>query len=58
MSIILLDENDREISRDTTADDLPIVNVTPMWTGRFKLKVRMYSCRPSPCAYGVSVLGK
>ncbi len=58
IDLILYDENDNEISRDTSTDSLPIVDVRPKWTGKFKLKVRMYSCSNNPCYYGIAILGR
>lgn len=58
IDMVLYDENDNEISKDTKEDSMPIVEATPKWTGDFRLDVKMHSCRTSPCYYGISVLGK
>lgn len=58
IDLALYDENDNLISRDEGVDDFPVVDVTPRWSGRFTLKVKMYSCSSEPCHYAVSVLGQ
>lgn len=58
LDLVLYDENNNEISKDLGNDSLPMVEVTPRWTGRFSLRVTMYSCSNSPCFYGITVLGK
>lgn len=50
--------NGNLIKKDQQTDSVPIVEVTPIWTGQFELKVTMYACSNDPCFYGVSVLGK
>ncbi len=58
LDLVLYDENGNEISRDTSNDSAPIVDANPAWTGQFRLKVKMYSCRKDPCYYGITVLGQ
>jgi hypothetical protein len=58
LDIRLYDENDNEIDKDIETDDVPIVEVTPQWTGTFRLKVKMHSCDSSDCAYGIGVYRK
>lgn len=58
LDLVLFDENNREISRDASNDNMPIVEVTPRWTGKFNLKVVMYQCDQNPCFYGVTVLAR
>ncbi|MDM7860452.1 hypothetical protein QTP81_07575 [Alteromonas sp. ASW11-36] len=43
LDIILYDEDWNEIDKDTQTDALPIVEVTPRWTGTFYVRVKMYS---------------
>lgn len=54
----LFDENENLVAEDTTEDGAPIVQVTPRWSGKFRLEVTMYDCSSAPCYYGVSVLGR
>lgn len=58
LDLTLYDENDNEISKDASTDSMPIVEASPKWTGKFSLKVKMYSCNSNPCYYGISILGK
>lgn len=58
LDLVLFDENNREISRDASNDNMPIVEVIPKWTGKFNLKVIMYLCDQNPCFYGVTVLAR
>jgi hypothetical protein len=54
----LYDENGNVIAKDTGNDDYPIVEVSPRWTGAFKLKIKMYDCDLEPCKVGVVVFGQ
>jgi hypothetical protein len=58
LDIKLYDENDKQVASDTSADDKPLVSITPRWTGQFRILVSMYKCSNSPCYYGVGVFGK
>ena len=51
----LYDDNDNLVDSDTSTDDIPIVRVTPRWSGSFEIRVRMYACSVEPCAYGIGV---
>lgn len=42
LDIYLYDENDHLIDRDVQTDELPMVEVTPRWTGTFYIKVKMH----------------
>jgi len=53
----LYDENDNLIDSDTSTDDIPMVRVTPRWTGTFRIRVKMYECSVEPCYYGIGVFG-
>lgn len=55
VDLCLWDENDNEIECDTTADDTPMVEVTPKWTGPFTIQVTMYSCTVEPCNIGYAI---
>ncbi|MET0648842.1 MAG: hypothetical protein ABW208_19710, partial [Pyrinomonadaceae bacterium] len=58
IDIVVYDENGNQVASDTSRDDKPVVSVTPRWTGQFRIKVTMYKCSNSPCAYGISVFGR
>lgn len=57
MDFWLYDENDNLIDSDTSTDDVPVVRVTPSWTGQFRVRVKMYACSANPCYYGIGVFG-
>lgn len=42
LDIYLYDENENFIDKDVQEDALPVVNVTPKWTGTFYIKVKMH----------------
>jgi hypothetical protein len=54
----LFDAEDNEVASDLQTDDVPIVQVSPSETQRYRLKVIMVTCKTSPCFYGVGVFGK
>ena len=57
MDFWLYDENDNLIDSDTSTDDVPVVRVTPRWSGQFRIRVKMYACSVEPCFYGIGVFG-
>ncbi|HEX8386634.1 MAG TPA: hypothetical protein VF576_10640 [Rubricoccaceae bacterium] len=57
MDFWLYDENENLIDSDTGTDDVPVVRVTPSWTGQFTVRVKMYACSANPCYYGIGVFG-
>lgn len=54
----LYDENWKEVAHDTDPDDTPVVQVTPIRSARFHLRVIMASCDADPCWWGVGVYGR
>lgn len=58
LDLKIYDENNNLIAEDTSTDDQPIVQVTPRWSGKFRLEVLMYDCNSAPCYYAVSVYRK
>lgn len=54
----LIDENGNEVDADYKDNDLPVLSITPKWTGTFNLKISMASCKEAPCDYGIAVFGK
>jgi hypothetical protein len=54
----LYDADGNEIDSDIETDDYPVVEVRPVRTARFRVKVSMAACSTSPCFYGVAVYGK
>lgn len=43
IDIVLHDENHNVISKDDANDSIPMVDVTPKWTGKFHAKVKMHN---------------
>jgi len=58
LDISVYDENGNQIASDTEVDDVPMVSVTPRWTGAFRIQVTMHKCNTSPCFYGIGIFGK
>lgn len=54
----LFDDNGNQVSSDSSADSMPIVDVSPKWSAKFKLQVKMYTCTQNPCFYGLTVMRK
>ncbi len=57
MDFWLYDENGNLIDSDTSTDDVPVVRVTPRWSGEFTVRVKMYDCAVEPCFYGIGIYG-
>lgn len=55
LDLILYDENGNKIDDDVADDDAPVVAVSPRWSGRFRVRVRMQTCSVNPCAFGLVV---
>lgn len=55
LDLALYDDSGNLLDDDTAADDVPIVNVVPRWTGRFRVTVTMHACSVNPCAFGLGV---
>jgi hypothetical protein len=55
LDLVLRDNNRNLIDSDIEADDRPIVSVTPRYTGRFRLEVRMANCKVNPCRFGIVI---
>ena len=58
VDVTLFDENNNEIDMDTKGDRTPVVQVTPRWTGEFRIVVSVPGCRASRCTVGIGVYGK
>ena len=48
----------QQVDSDMQTDDVPVVDVQPTVTARYRVKVSMATCSTSPCFYGVGVFGK
>jgi hypothetical protein len=58
LDLVLYDADGDQVDSDIQNDDVPIVQVTPRETQRYRVKVVMASCQTSPCWYGIGVYGK
>lgn len=58
LDLCLFDENNNTIECDQKIDDLPLISITPRWTGEFKLRIKMFNCEINPCSYGIGIFGK
>ena len=47
-----------KLGEDMETDDKPVVEVTPSYTGQFRVKILMANCRTNPCYYGVQVFAQ
>ena len=47
-----------ELSKDTTKDDWPLIEVTPKGDAAYQMKVTMYDCKTPTCGYQLSVWKK
>lgn len=51
----LYDENGNLIDEDVLDDDFPIVEVTPIRSAQFSLRLQMYACSIEPCGFQIVV---
>jgi hypothetical protein len=58
IDLVLYNADGDQVDSDIQNDDVPIVQVTPRETQRYRVKVIMADCRTSPCWYGIGVYGK
>jgi hypothetical protein len=58
LDLVLYDADGDQVDSDVQTDDVPIVQVTPRETMRYRVKVLMPTCKTNPCWYGIGVYGK
>jgi hypothetical protein len=58
LDMVIYDADGSQVDSDVQTDDVPIVQVTPGETQRYRVKVLMASCKTNPCWYGIGVYGK
>ncbi len=58
LDLVLYDADGNQVDSDVQVDDVPIVQVTPSETMRYRVKVMMATCKTNPCWYGIGVYGK
>ena len=58
LDLVLYDADGDQVDSDIQNDDVPIVQVTPSETQRYRVKVIMANCQTNPCWYGIGVYGR
>ena len=53
LDLVLYDADGDQVDSDVQTDDVPIVQVTPRETMRYRVKVLMPTCKTNPCWYGI-----
>jgi hypothetical protein len=54
----LYDPDGDEVASDVRTDDWPIVTITPVFKGTYRVRVVMASCSRNPCFYGIGLFTK
>jgi len=58
IDLTLYDGAGNEIDVDELSDDVPIVEVEPIFGETFEFEVTVYDCSNEPCYYGVGVFAR
>jgi hypothetical protein len=58
LDLSLRDQNNNVVQQDALADDHPVLQSQPAWTGPFMLDVTMYQCTRAPCFFTVVVYAR
>jgi hypothetical protein len=58
LDLSVYDENGNLIDSDIEVDDIPVLQISPRWTGTFRVKVTMANTNTSYSYYGVSIFGR
>lgn len=53
--VVYNDAGNYEVAAARTANEAPVVQLTPQAATRYRVKVVMASCRMNPCWYGIAV---
>lgn len=51
----LYDENGNPIDEDTLDDDYPVLEVTPIRSAQFQVRIQMFACSVEPCGIEITV---
>ena len=54
----LYDPSGSEVASDTQTDDVPVLELSSVRGGRYRLEVGMYDCDTEPCYYAVGVYSR
>lgn len=58
LDLVLYDSAGREVHRDTTTSNQPVVAVQPAYNDNFTIQVQMYNCVRAPCYYALALYGR
>ncbi len=58
LDMYLYNDEGTEIDKDIEEDDYPLFFFEPNESGRYKVKVTMYSCSVEPCYFGLAIFEK
>lgn len=58
VDLVLKDEEDDVVEKDTKDDDTPVLRFDPPSSGRYTLEVRMEACKQDPCYFGFGIFQK
>jgi hypothetical protein len=58
LDLQVFDSNGNLVASDRDNDDIPVVPISPRWTGQFTVRAEMARCSTNPCYYGVGVFGR
>lgn len=58
LDLYLTDSDGDELDKDIEEDDFPLMYFSPNKTGRYSIKVSMYSCEVEPCYFGLALFEK
>lgn len=53
VDVHVIDENGNQVGADRAADDLPVIALTPAWSGAFSVVVTLSGCRARRCTIGI-----
>ncbi|GAB5408148.1 MAG: hypothetical protein BalsKO_05130 [Balneolaceae bacterium] len=58
LDLYLYNEEGVELNKDIEEDDFPLFFYEPIVSGRYSIKVKMYSCNVEPCYFGLAIFEK
>lgn len=58
LDLVLYDQSSNVISQDNLVDAVPVVAVTPSWTGPFTVQAGMHQCTVEPCYYALALYAR
>jgi hypothetical protein len=58
VDLTLADAAGRELTSDTSDDDVPVMRYRVKTTGTYSIKVNMFTCGADPCYFGLGIFFK